>query len=252
VACLAIGMALSVAGFRSALAAAAEFEVYTDEIEQAGGFDLELLSSMALSGTRGGAVEDEGPEAHTLQLAPELEYGLGAGLEADFYALLSRAPSGWSGNGAELQLRYVHQPRRPTTWFWGVVGEVARLSEGISGRRTVLEVRPVAGWRSGRWLIALNPAFEITLAGGDSRAVEAEAAAKLSWAITANVRVGLEHFARLGVVGDTEPRREQSHLLFGVVDAQVGGVGVNVGVGRGLTNASPAWVAKAILRLDLD
>jgi hypothetical protein len=36
------------------------------------------------------------------------------------------------------------------------------------------------------------------------------------------------------------------------MDARVGEVGFNVGVGRGLTGASPGWVAKANIQLDLD
>ncbi len=253
VAGLVVGAAALAGVVRLAHAGAAELEVYTDKIEAAGSFDVELLTSRALSGSRSRDLGEGDASPHTFEFTPELEFGLGHGTGADLYVLLSHTnDDGWRGDGAEFQLTYVHRPRGPARWFWGAVGEVAWLSDRISESGALLEVRPVVGWRGRRWLFALNPTIEFPLGGAESHRPEAEPAAKVSYAVSPDLSIGVEHYSELGEIGHMEPRGGQTHVLFGVIDARVGEVNVNAGVGRGLTGASPGWVVKAVVELDLD
>ncbi|MBS1158316.1 MAG: hypothetical protein H6R15_735 [Proteobacteria bacterium] len=45
------------------------------------------------------------------------------------------------------------------------------------------------------------------------------------------------------------PARERSHYIYGVLDMARRGLDLNLGIGRGFTNAEDRWVVKAILAI---
>lgn len=65
-------------------------------------------------------------------------------------------------------------------------------------------------------------------------------------ALSEKYKVALEEYDDFGSVGHFLPAAKQSHQLFAVVDIDTKVIGIETGVGAGLTSASDHWVLKLI------
>jgi hypothetical protein len=112
-----------------------------------------------------------------------------------------------------------------------------------------MEIRPIVAWENERWLFAVNPIVDVSLAGPDYGAGPTfEPAAMAKVKIAETVAVGLEYYADLGPIAGLLPINQQAHYLFEAADLlSVRSFELNVGVGEGLTAASNAFVGKMIL-----
>jgi hypothetical protein len=114
-----------------------------------------------------------------------------------------------------------------------------------------LEVRPIIDKQFGRWYVSFNPTLERSLKGEgvrEGRGFEFAPNAKVSYDITKVVSAGVEYYGALGPLTGFDPRRRQEHLIFPVVDLNLGPRWeFNAGVGFGLTPSTDSYLLKLIL-----
>ena len=147
-------------------------------------------------------------------------------------------------------------PRRLTGRFdLGLNLEISWLPKAAEPEAWGTELRPILGWRS-KWIsLWVNPIVDWALSGSAAWRPEFTPAVRVSVNTQQGFAVGLEYYTGLGAFADGFlPAREQSHVLFAAFDlappegAEPSPWGVNVGVGKGLTDGTPQqWILKAII-----
>ena len=92
----------------SAIAAADEIQVYTEELDAPGQAGLELHVNYVLKGAKTPSYEGEMLSNHRLQVTPEFSYGLTKTLEAGLYLPAAMSADGkLYGNGMRFRLKYI-------------------------------------------------------------------------------------------------------------------------------------------------
>lgn len=228
-----------------------EIQVYTDDINDPGQFGLELHVNTTPKGRSTPNYPGEVVPHHGWRFTPEFSYGLAPHWEAGLYLPASRDASGNTQlAGAKVRLKWL--PVKPAEgeagWFLGANGELSRLKKRFSESRTSAELRLMGGWRNADWLLAVNPVFDWNLSDGlRSSTADLSLGTKLARTVAKDVAVGFEVYADLGTTRRILPASEQRHTLYAAVDARVGGLDLNVGVGRGLTKSADDLTLKAIV-----
>jgi hypothetical protein len=243
VATLALGAAA-----RTALAAGDEIQVYLDDLSAPGEIGLDLHLNFVLSGRTTPDWPGELPPHHVLQGTPEFGFGVTRWLELGLY-LPTAVSSGGDvyGNGVKVRVKVVPRRGGRSGFFWGANVEVGRVARRVSEQSWTVELRPILGVRGGRLLLAANPILGFPVGGGSSAQGELEPAVKLGFEARPGLAVGVEHYSALGTVGKLAPRGGQAHETYAVLDYEGHGLSLNLGVGRGFTEVSDHWVAKAIV-----
>ena len=226
-----------------------EIQVYTDDLEAPGSRGLELHVNTTPSGNSTPSYPGEVTTFHGLRVTPEISWGIARDWDWGLYLPFVRDAEGktWFA-GPKVRLKWL--PLRPAEGasgaFAGINGELAYVQEEFVQARKTLEIRPILGWRGADWLLALNPTLGTELAGDESGVFTFHPSAKIARAIGEKRALGVEYYADFGRLSHFAPRDEQQHTLYLVLDTE-GKVGVNFGIGRGLTNATDRWTIKAIL-----
>ena len=226
-----------------------EIQVYGSETVAPGTTMVELHSNVAAQGTTrtiDGVLRTQGAFHETL----ELTHGWTPWFETGFYVFTSIQPdTTWEWVGDHIRPRV----RVPEAWHWPV-GVSLSLEAGYQRRAFstdtwTLEIRPIVDQKIGPWYWAFNPALERSLKGENSgRGFGFTPAAKATYDVTPRVAAGLEYYGDIGPINHIERSRDQQHLVFSVVDIDLGPRWeLNVGVGAGLTGATDRLVVKMIL-----
>ncbi len=227
-----------------------EIQVYTDAIDEAGVFGVELHLNYVGSGRRTSEFAGEIPPHHVFQATPEFSYGLGHGFEAGLYVPFMVAPGGHVfENGLRARMKYIAPHGTGRTVFWGLNGEFGYTAPRVSETAWGLELRPIIGWTDGRWLLVANPVLGFELSGGASRRPSFDPCVKAAYTVAPGVQAGIEHYAGFGPVGRWASSDEREQQTYVALDIERGKFGLNVGVGHGWTTPSEAWVVKAIISL---
>jgi hypothetical protein len=245
---LAFGTAVvaAVAFSPSVTAAPEEIQVYLDDVNDPREFGLELHTNYVIDGPRTPDYPGQLPSHHVLQITPEFSYGFAKNWDAGLYLLTTVAPGGgFDFNGAKLRIKHI----APSSgaFFWGMNVEVGYTSRRVSENYVNTELRPILGWRSDRWLFAVNPIIDVALSGNASHEPSFAPALKIARTVGEGVQFGLEHHADMGPINHMPAFNQQNHVVYGVFDVQKGGFDLNFGLGRGVTSASEKWVAKMII-----
>ena len=126
--------------------------------------------------------------------------------------------------------------------------ELARLPEVFDRDRWGVEVRPIVAWESARWLFAVNPIVDASLAGsGWDDGSTFEPALMAKYKIEGKVAVGFEYYANLGPIVRPSSWSEQEHYLFEAFDfLSIGRFELNAGLGEGFGAGSNDLVLKFI------
>lgn len=249
---------LLLAGALTAAAAPAasapdEIQVYTEEIDAPGELGVEIHMNQVPRGERTPAWPGATPSNRVLQVTPEFSYGLTRTLEAGLYLPVALAPGGHlNGNGARLRLKYIAPREDGARFFWGLNGEAGYYARRVSESRTAMEFRPIIGWRGGDWLFAFNPILDIDLSANASREPKFDPAVKVSRQVGEGLRAGFEYYGEWGPIFHRIAASDRAHFVYGVLDLDLRGLDLNVGLGRGYGNTGDTWVIKAIIALPLD
>ncbi len=244
-ACLAVLATLPLALQPARAAVFDEFEVHGTDIAQPGTPTTDLFLNYGLRGLRhadfhGGLANDR-----AFYVSPLLGYGMASWWETAVVLPMagSRAGSYSAGGGKSHNVLVLpHAPDAPLTF--GAVVELSALSRRFQPMTFGWEVRPLAQWRHGPWTLHLTFGFTGGIGRGQTLLAPA---ASLYRAVTEMLALGLEHYAELGTAARPQPPARQAHQLFVVGQAALGPVMLNLGLGRGLTDASDRWVVKAHL-----
>ena len=227
----------------SAAALSPDLKVSTDDLNEAGEHFIEFQANKA-SRPGPGAPDARVP----LQLLAEYSYGI-----TDHWQVAAKLPfareRGLRSLGASVELRYLGAHDRESGGYWGLDLAAGRGRE-LPGEAASsgLEVQPVLGYRAWGWHFAANLALGFPSSGEDRRATFASKL-KAGRRIGGH-ELGVEHFLEAGPARNWLPRQERSEYLFVVWDKVVGNE-LNLGLGRGLTDASERWILKAVYSFQL-
>jgi hypothetical protein len=227
-----------------------EIQVYDGTADAAGALGLELHVNDVVRGAVT-APPPELPPNHQSHFTLEPSFGVTPFWELGAYLQTALLPDGrFELAGAKVRSKLVTTPAWSTTLRLGVNVEVSGIPRRYEAERWGLELRPIAARDFGRLRVAVNPIVGLPLGGGPPTF---EPAAQALLVFPGLASLGLEYYADLGELTGFAPAREQQHYLFEVANLlRVERFELNVGVGEGLTSASNALVAKAILGYELD
>jgi hypothetical protein len=232
-----------------------EIQVYTSDINKPGEFGLELHVNTTPSGRDTPDFPGEIPPAHGWRFTPEFSYGITPAFEAGFYlpfVLGAEDRNRFAGPKVRAKWMPLRVDEEGNGFFAGVNFEYAWISSSLEQSTRAAEVRPIVGWRSPDWLVAMNPILGFDLAGPDKSSTPSfEPSFKVARNVGRGVMAGLEYYAGFGRVNDFQPRSQQEHMLVIAFDVDRGPVPFNFGIGRGLNGATDRWTVKAIFEIPL-
>lgn len=225
-----------------------EIQVYDGTANPPGAPGAELHVNTVSSGRRTAVAPELAPNRQT-HLTLEPSFGVTPFWEVGAYLQTTLRPDGvFTYAGAKLRSKFVTDPGWDPHWRLGVNLELSLLPEAYDRDRWGTETRPIAAWEDDRWLFALNPILDTSLAGsGADEGPSFEPALMAKIKILGKVALGLEYYANLGPVAHPAPLRGQEHYLYEVVDLLgIERVELDLGVGEGLTASSNGFVVKLI------
>lgn len=225
-------------------------ETYEAVTAPAGELDVELWSTYATDGE-----VSNGPASRGFRNMLELEYGLTAGWDVALYNIFDVAtdaagPTGYGGLKVETRYR----PVPAATWFVDpiVYLEYQYLLHGDARHKG--ELKLILAKDVERWNFALNVAAEFEhLVSGDT-IPEAEYALGISRDVVGPaLRVGLEVFGK----AEKPPGSETEAFAWAgpavswatATSDSMRGIWITAGGGKGVTNHSDGWYARAIAGL---
>jgi hypothetical protein len=249
-----MGKALPLVAVVLALAGAAaaqdnyEIQVYGADTVEAGATMVEFHTNFTPSGNQG--VGGLRPTNHALHETIEITHGWNSWFETGFYFFnYVHAGYGWEYVGSHIRPRV----RAPDAWHLPVglslSAEVGYQRPIFSADTWTLELRPIVDKKLGPWYLALNPTFEKALVGANSgKGFEFSPNAKISYAVTRKVALGLEYYGALGPVANFDPLAEQEQQVFPAVDLNLSpNWEFNAGVGMGMTRSTDRLILKMIV-----
>ncbi len=249
-----IALCLAMIAYSSAHAASDEIQVYLDDIRAPRETGLELHFNFVPQGRKTPDYPGEIPPHHVFRATPEFSVGLRPNWDMGLYLPTEVAPGGNAYmDGARLRLKYLAPGEKTKPFFYGANVEVGYVPLRVSEDRYAAELRGIVGYRSGPWLLALNPILGWALSGPEkSSTPELDLNLKIGREINNEWMIGFEHYAGFGRINRMPNSSQQDQVLYFVTDFERKGYSVNFGIGKGLTNASDDWVVKAIVGIPLN
>jgi hypothetical protein len=227
-----------------------EIQVYDGAINEARQAGLELHTNFVAAGRAAPEFAGELVPNHALRLTLEPSLGVLPFWELGAYFQIATTPGQSQAHfgGGKLRSKLVVPRARTAPFVFGLNMEVGRGVAVLGSDSWDSELRPILGWQHGRWFVAVNPIVGWTLAGPGASPVPAlEPCAKLQRDLGHQLGLGLEYYAGLGPLDAILPWARQQQVAYLVGDWLEGPVELNVGVGRGLTDATDAWTVKVIV-----
>ena len=228
-----------------------EIQVYDAAIARTGAINLTLHNNFTPSGSStpafpGGIATDK-----SLNGVAEWAYGVAPGFEAGVYFPLYSITrnDGVVYNGMKLRALFVTPDAVKREFFYGVNFEFSFNSAHWDERPRTSEIRGIVGTHLGRFDLIFNPIVDNSWSGFSR--LEFVPETRIAMALSEKYKIALEEYDDFGAISHFLPAAKQSHQLFGVVDINTKWIGIEAGVGAGLTSASDHWVLKLILSRDL-
>lgn len=229
-----------------------EIQVYDGQIAAPGVFNLTLHNNYTPDGSRDPAFPGAVVSNGALNGVPEWAYGVTPWFEAGLYLPLYSVPrhGGPELDGFKLRALFVEPDAAKRDFFYGVNFEFSFNSKHWDSRTYTSEIRPIVGWRMGKWDLIINPILDNSWTG--VQRLDFAPSSRLDYNVSEKWALAVEEYADLGEVRRFLPGKEQTHQLFGVVDYSGKPFDVEAGVGFGLTPASDKVTLKLILSRDLN
>ncbi|NBX00689.1 MAG: hypothetical protein EBR14_03465 [Methylophilaceae bacterium] len=241
-------IALSTLISANAWGAPDEIQVYTDEMNDPGQYGVELHMNYVPKGDKSKWREGAMASNHRFQMTPEFSYGITKYLEAGLYVPTAISSDGnFHATGLRPRLKYIHPKADGSIFFWGVNTEFGYSSLEVSDTMWGMEIRPIMGVRTDKWLVSFNPIIDIPLSKGGMHAAAFEPSLKVMRKINEDLELGIEHYSGLGAMNNLQGLRNQEHTTYMATDFKVRGMEVNFGVGHGYQKAEDDWVIKSIV-----
>lgn len=173
-------IALSALISANAWGAPDEIQVYTDEMNDPGQYGVELHMNYVPKGDKSKWREGAMASNHRFQMTPEFSYGITKYLEAGLYVPTAISSDGnFHATGLRPRLKYIHPKADGSIFFWGVNTEFGYSSLEVSDTMWGMEIRPIMGVRTDKWLVSFNPIIDIPLSKGGMHAAAFEPSLKV-------------------------------------------------------------------------
>jgi hypothetical protein len=238
-----------------AWAADEEIQVYMDEMNPAGGYGLDVHLNYVPSG-RTANLDWPGEEAseHRVRITPEWSYGLTSWLELGAYLpLMEIDPRGaLEVGGVKGRVKFIAPHEQGSHFFWGLNYELGRVRRGLDINPWNSELKAIAGWRQGKVTLAGNVNFDFAVSGPQKGPATFQLATKAAYELRPGFSVGFENYNDLGDTHRLRLNGRGDHMTFVTVDKTLGGLDLNLGVGRGYGAPEDKWVVKAIIGIPID
>lgn len=230
------------------LAAPDEIQVYTEDMNDPGEFGLELHLNYVIEGAKTPGYEGESPSHHMLQTTPEFSYGISKNWEAGMYVPVAYEENGnLYGNGLRLRMKYMVTPAPGSALFMGFNTEIGYSNKRVSESEWGVELRPIIGVRTEKWLLSFNPILNMDLSPDFSHRAQFEPALKVSRILMEGLHAGLEYYGEYGYTNDILPASQRVNYLYAAVDIEKRDFDINFGIGWGDSNAPDSLIVKAII-----
>src|SRR5262249_25075038 len=143
-----------------------------------GSAGLEAHVNGVVDGVRTAPAPEIAPH-HLVHLTLEPSYGVFAFWEVGAYLQTALHPDGsYDFAGGKLRSKLVtRRDWRHPSWRLGANVEVSYLPARYEADRWGAELRPILAWSDARWLLAVNPILDFTLARASAPALEPAAMA---------------------------------------------------------------------------
>jgi hypothetical protein len=236
----------------AAFAVTDEIQVYTGDIEAPGVLGLTWHNNYTPDGLKtpdfpGGLIDN-----HAYSSVTEWAYGVTDWFEAGLYLPLyaNTAGQGWTYNGFKLRALFVQPDNAQKDFYYGVNFEFSWNEKQWDSQVNTGEIRPIIGWRFGHgFSITFNPILDNDYRGFS--ALEFVPATRLDYAINARWTIAAEEYDDFGTLSHFLPADRQWHQLWGTVDYTGSPIGIEAGVGFGLTPATDNLSFKLMFMSDL-
>ncbi len=228
-----------------------EIQVYDAAIAPTGAFNWTLHNNFTPSGSRtpafaGGIATDK-----SLNGVAEWAYGVAPWFEAGVYLPLYSITrnDGVVYNGMKLRALFVTPDAVKREFFYGVNFEFSFNTAHWDERSRTSEIRGIVGTHLGRFDVIFNPIVDNSWSGFSK--LEFVPETRVAMTLTEKYKIALEEYDDFGTISHFLAAAKQSHQLFGVVDINTKWVGIEAGIGAGLTSTSDHWTLKLIISRDL-
>lgn len=233
-----------------AWAASEEIQVYMDEINVPKEFGLDIHTNYVISGKRIADYPGAQAPGRVLRITPEFSYGLTPNWELGGYILVSHPASENSTvDGEKIRLKFLATKAADQRYFWGANLEVGRVAYRLDENPWNAELKGMFGYRNDRWTFATNPNIGWKVSGPVASPSSFHLDTKIAYKTDHDMEVGLESYNEFGSLRHMGHFDQQSQTVFAVVDVNVHGWDLNLGIGRGLNSASDRWLVKAIINV---
>lgn len=238
----------------AALAQTDEIQVYDAGIVDPGVVNLTIHTNYTPIGQKTPAFPGAIIADDSVNGAAEWAYGVTPWFEQGVYLPVYSFYSQGQGatiNGFKLRELFVRPHAHDHKFFYGVNFEFSVNARYWERRRITSEVRPIVGVHLARFDLIYNPIVDTDYTGGFGN-LEFVPAGRVAYNFNDKWAVATEEYAAFGPLRDILPANAQSHAIWAVLDHDGKAVGVEVGVGVGVTGASDKLAFKLILSRDLN
>ncbi len=249
---LVLGILAWLASGGAALAVTDEIQVYTGDIVAPGVLGLTWHNNYTPDGLKTPDFPGGLTDNHAYSSVTEWAYGVTDWFEAGLYLPLysNTAGQGWTYNGFKLRALFVQPDNAQKDFYYGVNFEFSWNEKQWDSQVNTGEIRPIVGWRFGNgFSITFNPILDNSYKG--FAALEFVPATRLDYAINARWTIAAEEYDDFGTLSHFLPADRQWHQLWGTVDYTGDPIGVEAGVGFGLTPATDDLSFKLMFMSDL-
>ena len=228
-----------------------EIQVYDAAIASTGAFNLTLHNNFTPSGGNTPGFPGAIAADKSLNGVAEWAYGVTPWFEAGLYLPLYSITrnNNVMYNGFKLRTLFVTPDAAKRDFFYGINFEFSFNTAHWDERTYTSEIRPIVGAHVGRFDFIFNPIVDNSWNGFSN--LEFVPETRVAMAVSEKYKLALEEYDDFGRVSHFLPASKQSHQLFGVIDINTRWIGIEAGIGAGLTSASDHWVFKLILSSDL-
>lgn len=222
-----------------------EIQVYNAGIAAPGQLTIQQHLNYVAIGQKDPPFPGGIPSNRSLNGTPEFAYGMTDWWELGLYLPFSIQDHRFYSDAFKLRTLFVSPNAGERNFFYGVNFEFSNETPPFSQSRFAMEIRPIIGVRNGQYEFIVNPIVDIHF--GKYGEQHFTPAARLARRFGDDLFAGFEYYTDLGQIGRFDKFSDQQHTLFAVTDFKVGDIGVNFGVGYGLTPASDRFVVKTII-----
>ncbi len=229
-----------------------EIQVYDGGLAAVGQFNLTLHNNFTPSGIKDPAFPGAVTSDKSLNGVPEWAYGVTSWFEAGLYMPLYSVDKDLGGglDGFKLRTLFAVPNADGRRFVYGANFEFSINAKRWDEKRFTSEVRPIIGWHLRPIDIIINPIVDTSYDG--LKNLVFAPSTRVAYNSPSGWAVAVEEYAEYGPLHDFHAASEQSHQLYGVVDARYKTVDVEAGIGFGLTEGSDNLTLKLILSHDFN